>query len=221
MVDGTFENQEHKNSKRMRLWTPIIMSFLLVACSQYSGQEAELILPDTADSTALEHGAVLEKAENFRFYIPGIFTHDFKNDIDTSVADNFLNVGNGKLLAKKYFRGEQEYTAITFQYVSTEQGIKKSASHVLTRNEEGDVVDVMSTLFPELDVYAFYDFEDKALKQLEGDEQTVFAGYQLDLSKEDSLGVQFMFCNKKDSFNTQLLNDVGVVKYVEMGKGPY
>lgn len=200
----------------MRLWTPIIISLLVIACSQHRGQEAELILPDSADSIAIEHGSVLEKAENYRFYIPGIFTHNFKTDIDTSVSTNFLNIGNGKLLAKKYFKEGQEYTAITFQYVSSEQGIEKSASHILTRNEEGDLVDVMNIIFPELDVYAFYDFSDKALKQLEGDEQTVFAGYQLDLSKEDSLGVQFMFCNKKDSFNTQLLNDVGVVKYVGM-----
>jgi hypothetical protein len=200
----------------MRLWIPVIISFFIMACTQDLPKEGELIKANSIDSTDIMDGPILEKASLYRFYIPGIFTHNFKEDIDVSTEENTLSVDNGQLVAKKYRYKEQELTAISFEYSSPEQGIIKSASHLLSRDENGDLVDLMDEVFPELDVYAFYGFKDKKLKQLEGDEQTVFAGYHLDFSKTDSLGVQFMFCNKKDPADTDSLNMDGVVRYVSM-----
>ena len=199
----------------MRLILPIIASLLVFACSQQPQIEAEQIVENTTDSLEVFEGSTLKKAESYRFYIPGIFTNNFKQAIDTNVPKNFLNVNNGQLIAKKYWYNEQELTALSYDYKS-DQGIERSASHLIVRDEKGDIVDVMDAIFPEMDVYAFYDFGDRHLKQLEGDEQTVFAGYKLDLSKTDSLGVQFMFCNKMDAADTDSLNADGVVKYIAL-----
>ena len=200
----------------MRIYLTVIIGLFMMACSSETKKEGELIVENKKDSTTIVAGPVLAKAEKHRFYMPAIFTHTFKEDVDVSVDENFLSVDEGQLVAKKYWYNGQEITAITFAYMSPDQNMMRNASHVLGRNENGDIVDLMDAVFPEIDVYAFYSFKDKALKQLEGDEQTVFAGYKLDLSKDDSLGVQFMFCNKKDEADTDSLNKDGVVRYVAL-----
>lgn len=86
-------------------------------------------------------------------------------------------------------------------------------SFLLQQNEVGEWKDVFEILYPDLNIYAFYGFEDKQVGQFEGDEKTVFAGFKFHFDKADSIGVQFMFCNLSNAANTKKLNEEGKVIY--------
>lgn len=86
-------------------------------------------------------------------------------------------------------------------------------SFLLEKDNNGNWINVFDKIFPELNIYSFYSFGDKRVNQLEGDEKTVFAGYKFHFDKMDSLGVQFMFCNKNSKESTEKLNTNGKIIY--------
>lgn len=149
----------------------------------------------------------------YHFYIMGENIQDGDGVLfDTISPVNELSLLGGNLNARLVWDIDSvQYLALSQRYGKDHCFYYRA--EILEMLESNEYRDVTEQFFPELDVYAFYDFSDQAVKQFEGDEQTVFAGYRFDFSKADSLGIQFMFCNQQDPADSKLLNKNGQVIY--------
>lgn len=197
----------------MRHLSRLFIFALLSACAQKNTPNQDITT--AVDSTqvvnekmAVENQNTLVQAKKYRFLIPGEFCVALDGQfVDTNLVSNYLNLNNGQFIAKQYLIEDALYWAV--QNKLDNQHCAMYDSHILTRDENGNFIDVFGDLMPDISLYSFYDFGDKQVSQLEGDEETFFAGYQYHFEKDDSLGVQFMFCNGRDSVDTYQLNENG------------
>jgi hypothetical protein len=203
----------------MRL-LPLLFVLAITACNTNNSSNylSEEELNDSTSTINIEALVTMTKAKTYRFYIPNIYTLNIKGPtIDTILSSNYLSLNDGKFIATLYAdEAGNKLTAIN-RFVSTELCIQYFSS-ILKNDSNGIPVNIFEEAFPNLSAYSFYDFEDKFLKQLEGDEETAFAGYRLNLSKADSIGVQFMFCNKKNSVNSDFMNENGNIIFKNYNK---
>jgi len=199
----------------MRLLIPIFLSLFHIACttSPASTYISEEELNDSTSNINIAELVTLKKGTTYRFYIPSAFTSDPKGpNIDTLLSTNYLSLEDGNFEAKFYTNENGDKFLAINGLVSNEKCLAYFC-FILQQNENGIPSSQFESIFPNLSAHSFYKFGDKYLNQLEGDEQTIFSGYRLDLSKTDSLGVQFMFCNQKNSVNSAFLNNNGKIIY--------
>lgn len=199
----------------MKNYIPLFLFLFLVACNSAATpkfiREADINDPDSTIN--VEALVTLKKAKTYRFYIPSAFMSDQTIPaIDTSLSSNYLLLKNGNLEAK-FYKDEFGNELLAINSIRMGEKCKQYFSYILQQGSAPQEMNQFETVFPNLSAHSFYEFGDKFLNQLEGDEQTAFAGYHLDLSKADSLGVQFMFCNENNSVNTEFLNSNGKIIY--------
>ena len=199
----------------MKIYLPFIFALILSACKLSSSPKfiSEEELNDTASTINVAELVTLKKAKTYRFYIPSAFTSDPRGpNIDTLLSSNYLRFDNGDFEAK-FYADENGTEFLAINGVLSSENCLGYFCFILKQNENGIPTNKFESIFPKLSAHSFYDFGDKHLSQFEGDEQTIFSGYRLDLNKADSLGVQFMFCNQNNSINSEYLNSSGKIIY--------
>lgn len=194
----------------MRLILLLIIS-ITVSCN--SSTRKENLLPANKEKVVPSSFESLEKEKTYRFYelIPekyilysAIDKEVFGASQGSYLDQNYFSLEDKSFEARLYKDLDGEFIAIN--NVKVEENCTRYQAFLLRKSEEGLWEDQFNNYYPNISLYSFYSFEDLETKQLEGDEETVFAGYNFDLSSASKLGLQFMFCNLRDAENTKLLN---------------
>lgn len=194
----------------MRQIIPLILS-LCIACSSSTSEENKL--PNNVENTDSSSTENLQKGKSANFFelIPPeyILYHSIDKESlgasqDSSFDQNYFSLENKSFEARLYKDLNGEFIAVN--NVDVEDDCTRYQAFLLRKNKDGFWEDQFNVFYPNLSLYSFYSFEDEETKQLEGDEETVFAGYYFDLKSADKLGIQFMFCNLRDAENTKYLN---------------
>lgn len=194
----------------MRLILLTVLGVLMYSCQQASEQAEE-----ASEITSSEEKIGQETLEPYLFYIPGEYLIPPQDTlINVRHAENYFNSPEWGIEAKNYWDSDSTwYVALNRKDFDGTCWFYEAL--LLHMKESNTYEDVREYFFFQLNAYDFYTFEDRPLMQLEGDEETYFSGYRWDLSQDDELGIQFMFCNAKDSVNTYELNQAGKVIYYE------
>lgn len=193
-----------------------LLAFLSIALILSCGQVKKPESPKVETEEPVEILTEENQAEikGYHFYIPGEHIQDGEGVvIDTVCEENHLELFGGALEACLLYNADSiQFLALSQRYAKGQ--CNQYQAQILEMLESNDYRDVTEDYFPELDVYAFYEFGDSRLSQFEGDEQTVFSGYQFDFSIEDSLGIQFMMCNQKNPEDSKYLNKTGKAIFI-------